>query len=260
MSSIEEQLSNTGLHSLNPIIINLYYGHLVSNISITDDYLMIGKIRGKSYLFCVNDPGEIKNKQNVRVHSTITIGSKVSKYDEVVYNLNELEERERYPSKKSFYNAVKYPVNFISKNYKIEILDTEAEVPYKELLNLYEIWVEQKIARGVHRISFPIARYRRCITMLGNIRNLHCIVCRNKEHKIVGFRIVLVDKEKAFDIVFVSDLDISQLSNCFNFASLNILKEQMGIQTFNCGVSTGKLKAYKQQYPNSLLTCYISGA
>ncbi len=257
-SSIEDNLRALGFHSLHPDIVSLYYGHIYASKFEFDDCLIVGKIRSKWYLFTEKSvPVRCRNEQ-YKIHSSEKIAAKGEKYTEVVYPLADLENREKYSSKKSFYNSVKAPAAYFKKNdIGLAVFNQIHDV--EEYQNLYEKWVQQKIDRGVHRISFPIARYRHCIEKVNNNPRLFAIEARNKECELIAFRIVLIDESIAYDIVFVSDLDIPQLSNAFNYMGLDTLKRHDGVQLFNCGVSSGKLKQYKQQYPNFLKTVYLTG-
>jgi len=241
-------------HSLHPDIIEMYYGHLYKSWSVIDSAYVVGLIRGKQYCFLPDStvPQELM-RSGVRIHSPIRI-IKGDKYQEICYDLEKIDDRESYKDKKSHYNSVKAPMKFMEKNsYSVSFAE---QSDYNEIFELYEQWVQQKLDRGVHRITFPIARYRRCISMCqkNELSNLRMVIAKDINSKIVAFRLILVDDEYAYDIVFCSDLEISQLSNAFNYASIKAIP---GIRYFNCGVSTGKLKQYKKQYPNYEVEVHI---
>lgn len=258
LMGVEGALRSLGFHSLHPDIIHLYYGHLYKQRWNIEYCLAVNPIRGKTYVFTEAAVPEVVCQAGFKIHSPVQIG-KGEKYTEVVYNLQKLADRSCYSSKKSFYNAVKAPSRFCEKEDLI--IQFNGEIDITEYLALYEKWVKQKIDRGVHLITFPVARYRRCIQQVNEMQNLYVIDLRRKDDRsLVAFRIILLDKDlgNAYDIVFVSDLDIPQLSNAFNYVGLELLSHS-NVKTFNCGVSSGKLKAYKKQYPNFEKVVYLLG-
>jgi hypothetical protein len=257
--AVEESLRGLGFHSLHPDIIKLYYGHLYKQRWNIEYCLACSPIRGKTYIFTESAVPESVCQPGFKIHSPLSLG-KGEKYTEIVYPLDKLAEREHYGSKKSFYNSVRAPNKFMEKEDLSICLSAWID-KVEEYQALYKLWVDQKIARGVHLITFPVARYRRCINMVNEMDNLHVIeLRRNETRELIAFRIVLIDKalKNAYDIVFVSNLEIPQLSNAFNYVGLELLKH-CDVKTFNCGVSTGKLKAYKKQYPHYEKTVHLIG-
>lgn len=259
-------LHNTGLHSLHPLIIDLYYSHRTNQWNrvetVNGEGLVIGPMRGTYYAYVPGpDIPERFHSLPIKCHSNkrVIFGEDLGSYEEVVYPFADINRREKYTSKKSFYNATRAPGSYARKHgLELSIRQDNSSIDLPELIDLYDKWTEQKVQRGVHRISFPVSRYKRVfskVTLLPYLKTIEARIDGN----LVAFRTVLLDTNTAFDLVFVQDYDCPNgLSNAFNYLSLMRLWQQCDydINWFNCGVSDGDLKAFKQQFPNYVVSCY----
>ena len=253
VDEVRPALIATRAHTLHPDVCFLYYSlsaEFLGNKTLDgiEGQLYFMKGKKKYYFFTTSDTvPDFK-----AVHYSDKPISKTT-WSETVYDLHTFANRDLYKNKKSYYNAVNAPTKYFEKNgLRMEVKD---KIDTEEVKKLYFKWVDQKVERGVHKISFPVGRYRHIIENVNSYKNVKVIECRNPEGELVAFRVILIEDEYAYDLVFCSDLDVSQLSNAFNFLSLMAIKDL--VRYFNCGPATGKLKQYKHQYPYTEQIVYV---
>ena len=173
----------------------------------------------------------------------------------------DLDNPEKYKSKKDRYNRIKAPKAYADKN-GLKFAVREKHKNMQEVLHLYDKWVEQKVERGVFRVNFPVARYRHCITRIGKVKNLVGVECRDKDKNLIAYRVVYLDKLeeglRGYDLAFFSDLGITQISSVFNYMSLYYMREMNDLKSFNCGLSGGSLKDFKKRYPHTVRESYAT--
>lgn len=137
---------------------------------------------------------------NIEIVTNLQLSlKKKSKHTEVLYDLSFLE-RSAFSSHKSYYNAVSRPINIVEKK-DISIIDIDNTM-IQDLINLHTKWLEFKFESGVYRLSFPTARYRRCLEISAHLNAYKKAIYINGE--LYGFIIFSIEGDIAFELAFVS--------------------------------------------------------
>ena len=181
---------------------------------------------------------------------------KPEKRIEVCYDLNKIFERSSYAKSKSYYKSVARPFNICSRyNFTIRRLNQN---DLKSAKNLLYKWIEIKLSDPkVFRMMFPEKRYERCLDCSislpywcnnknGSIEN--CGLFDN-ENNLLGFRIVYVLGSNCYDLAYITNREygLESFSEVFEAATLKYIKDTFNVTFFNCGLSQGDLKSFKQK-------------
>ena len=216
----------------------------------------------KEYFFISTDITESdvigKVKDGFTVNSLLKFPG-ASKRCEVVYDIDEVFDREKYESGEKFKRRVNKSINYFTRENIIFRLMTKDD--REQALELYDTWCQQKLAdEKLFKIMFPIARYRNCLdyAIQERIPELKAIGCY-KGDELLGFRIVGISGQYCYGLAFILDRDgapCPNFSEKYNVVLLKWLKENYGIKYFNCGLAEGSLKKFKQHLPNQEMIYY----
>lgn len=203
---------------------------------------------------------EIKDKVRAgySVNSLVKFNG-ATKRCEIVYDLEEVFNRDSYENAKKYNKRIVQPINYFEReNIEIRLLeDSEKETA----LQLYDMWCNQKLSdEKLFKIMFPVARYRNCLdyAIQNKLPELKAIGCF-MQSKLLGFRVVSTSGEYCYDLAYITDREqtlCANFSERFNVAILKWLKDNYGIRYFNCGLAEGSLKKFKQHLPNKELIYY----
>ena len=177
---------------------------------------------------------------------------------EIQYDLNEVFNRSNYNAKK-WNKHITQGLNFFAE-HNITI----KPITHHELstaLALYNEWCDCKLNDGkTFKIMFPQGRYRRCLeysveTGLDSLLALGAFL----DGELIGFRVVGLCGSYCYDLAYVTTRNkkiCTDFSERFNINMLKYLKDNYGIQYFNCGLAEGSLKSFKQHFPNTEVIFY----
>lgn len=180
------------------------------------------------------------------------------KRNETIYNLENVFNPSSYSNAKKRRQRIKYPFTFLDReNIQVSSL-LPSELP--EAIVLHDAWVATKMAdEKVHRISFPIARYRRCTQYAFHDSEVFkTYKARDDNGKLIAVRVIGYEDHRAFDLAYYSDFQNmkSQLTEYLNVAFMKEMLDD-GIVTLNAGLSSEKgLKQFKNHLPNETLISY----
>lgn len=169
---------------------------------------------------------------------------------ETCYELPEIFKKENYLDGKKFRKRVNYMINYFEKNnFQIKLLPQE---DLEKAIQLHDRWVEHKLSQpDVMKNLFPRARYKNCLKYSFNKDNIDIrsfAVYDGSE--MICVRTIFINGNKAYDLSFIVDAakQENSISECCNINLLRYFKDNLNIKFFNCGLSEGKLKKYKQHY------------
>lgn len=182
---------------------------------------------------------------------------KASSFSEIVYDLDEVFNRDSYPNKKKRYNKLTYPFIWLKKNN----IKVKMPLPF-EVRVLHDTWVKFKLSQpSTYRIMFPTARYLNCYREADKNGFIdYCMYGFYLTNRLISVRVLGlgVNKNTAYDLAnFTNTWDTpSQISNYLDVCVLRDLYNH-GYKTFNCGAQLNKgLKTFKCHYPYSELKVY----
>ena len=199
-----------------------------------------------------------KVKDGFAVNSLLKFAG-AAKRCEIVYDLDEVFNRDNYENAKKYNKRIIQPINYFEReNIEIRLLIKED----RDLaITLYDMWCEQKLSdEKLFRIMFPVARYRNCLdyaieNKLPELKAIGCFM----QGKLLGFRIVSTSEQYCYDLAYITDREqtvCAKFSERFNVSILKWLKDNYGIKYFNCGLAEVSLKKFKQHLPNKELIYY----
>lgn len=173
---------------------------------------------------------------------------------EVIYDMNDVFEKKCYSTSKKFYQHVTRPLNlFKTKSFCIKEIISDKDI--KEASLLHDKWVQYKLKNyNLYRHMFPEKRYIRCLqdSISNKWNNIHNVAVFDSNNIIRGFRCFYVIEDKCYDLAYITDreYEYSDFSELFEINTLFYIKNKYNVTTFNCGLSTGALKKFKQHLPN----------
>lgn len=168
---------------------------------------------------------------------------------EIVYDFENVFERDFYKNQKQYQNRIKNPSKLASKlGLVVDIMSVD---DYDEIKKLHDDWCDHKLADPrTHRITFSKKRYINCVTNSPKVKGAEVLVVK-KDGMVYGVRVIVKTNECIFDAAnFCAYWEISQLSESINFITLQYIKEKNNVRYFNTGLAAGTLKKYKQHFPN----------
>ncbi len=178
---------------------------------------------------------------------------------ETVYDLEKVFDPMSYPNATKRRQRIKRPFVVLDReNIRIEPLGY-TEIP--EAIHLHDKWVAAKFQDAkVHRISFPVARYRRCTEYAFHDPSVFKVYKARDYNsgEIIAVRVVAYEGSKAFGLAYYSDFPNmkSQLTEYLNVAFMKEMQNE-GITSLNVGLASGKgLCQFKNHFPNEILTWY----
>lgn len=182
----------------------------------------------------------LDKKLQISCASPIISLSKHKKYEEVFYQVGELE-----PS----YHSFNKPISIFEKRPDLNIIleDLAGQAGLKELHN---DWVQYKLSLPkTHRISFPTARYRNTLEELPIPTYKKAIYIKGN---LYGFIVFSLENGVAFELSFCSlywkpEFKILNGLNQYIFAYCVIQLQKQAIRFVNSGFALNKnLKVFKQ--------------
>lgn len=219
-------------------------------ISITNDGFFV-----RDTFYDINTPKE-KFTDILRTHDCLSLLQykefKPTKRVEVCYNLNDVFARKSYKNAKKYYKQVTRPFSLYERyNMHLRCLD-ENDIDIAK--SFHDEWVKYKFDNyNVMRISFPIARYIRCLQSSiypphYGIKNIALF----RDDVLLGFRCFYLNDNGVYDLAYITDRNsnIKELSEIFEIVTLDYIHKTFNCNFFNCGLSNGKLKKFKEHLPH----------
>ena len=257
-------LDNQNCHGLALSVLETYF-HLREDfgnhtVCLINDRILHLRKRRRVFVYSF-EKGDLDILRALQAQAMIYSTSKIegldnaSSFSEIVYDLNEVFNRDSYPNKKKRYNKLTYPFVWLQKNsVKIK------RPSLSEVKSLHESWVKFKLNQpSTYRIMFPTARYLNCFEVA--VRNNflgYCVYGFYLDEKLMSVRVLGTHEKSAYDLAnFTNTWETpSQVSNYFDIWALRDLYNS-GYRTFNCGALLNKgLKTFKCHYPYSELKIY----
>lgn len=259
-----------GVHSFSMGVLECYF-HLSKKYTYAHPVLHLPKGRAKSFVFNaqinITDDIEIALR-NMRFAGPIFSQKELplkngKKWVEIAYSLDDVFDPSKYKNAKKRYSRLKYPFKWAA-DHNITLVELTQE-DCKEAVALCDVWGKFKLSdEKVHRYSFTLARYKRCIeeglkssvkqglSLTKTERNDYIVLGIFVDGELQAVRSVFRDAEYAFDLAFFGNTwsGPSQLMNYAEMLTLHFL-HQKGIKFFNCGAALNKrLQTFKQHIPS----------
>lgn len=255
---IEKRTTDIGIHQYQAGVLYTYenYERLIKNGTIK--FFSNGDFSVKDDYYCTKPKSLGEMEKILRYMNCLALFNipelKPVSRIEVCYNLEDVFNKEKYSNSKKFYKLVKRGLNIHTREGNVvrflDVSDTN------QASRLHDSWVKYKLENyNLFKILFPTERYKKCLKaslekeMAGKILSIGCFTSQGK---MLGYRTIYKRGTAAYDLAYITDRNIteSDFSEHFEIVTLNFLKDNCGIQTFNCGLSEGKLKDFKKHLPN----------
>lgn len=221
---------------------------------------LLKKFSENEYGFNLNDEffytKEI-NKEVIEENYSFNFLNKINgsnKRCEICYKLDNVFNKLSYENRRKYDKRIQQSLNYFKNNLKIAELNQEDE--RLKALKLYQEWCDIKLNDGkTFKIMFPNARYRNCINYAFDkiIDNLKIIGVLDNENNLLGFRVVYLENNWAYDLAYCTERNkkiCTDFSERFNVNILKYLKDNYQVEYFNCGLASGSLKSFKKHLPN----------
>jgi len=163
-----------------------------------------------------------------------------------------------YANSKKRYQRLVYPFKYLDSNhYTIRPL---VLTDFDAIEKLHNEWVDNKFKNDpkVFMNNFPRARYLRCAEVaLRNQDDFRIYGAFDNQNRLISVRVVGVNQTTVFDLAFFSNIwdTPSQLTEYLNIYYLRLLFNQ-GYVLFNCGLSQGSLRDFKEHLPHTEKTYF----
>jgi hypothetical protein len=215
--------------------------------------------RYKTWIFNADKPiqkyfYEIKHLQSLGpVYSQKLVDLPASsKFQEVVYDLNEVFDLTMYADARKRHKRLIYPPRWFDKQgYKLVLLANEHKA---QIEVLHDAWVQHKLDQPTtFKMMFPAARYKRCAFIALKNPDKYISYGAFKDDNLVGVRILYLEKNIAFDLAHftASWNQPSNFSESFAMMTMIDLKNY-SISKINCGASLNKsLSTFKHHWPSA---------
>lgn len=241
------------IHSLSKHVNSVYFSKNISDTSY--GYYLFSKFsKTKDKHFLLKEHCDIGNLDGEIVSNIKHTG--FSKSIEILYDFDELFNRELYANRKKYQNRIKSPLTLAEKMGILVSVASPSDL--QEIRDLHTQWVEKKLSDPrVHQITFSKKRYINCVEMCIEDPNYECLLFKNSDgSELYGCRVLAKHKDILFDLAFFNKFwQVSQLSESLNVISMHYLQGK-GFKYLNTGLASGTLKDYKKQYPHHEVYVY----
>jgi hypothetical protein len=235
------------IHSLSKYVNSVYFS---KEINDTDyGYYLFSKFsKTKDKHFLLSENYDISSLEGEIVSKVKRSG--FSKSIEILYDFEEIFNRDLYSNKKKYQNRIKSPLTLASKMGILVSVATSDDL--QNINDLHTQWVKQKLSDPrVHQITFSKKRYINCVELCIDDPNYECLIFTNADKsELYGCRVLAKHNDILFDLAFFNKFwEVSQLSEALNVISMQYLQSKK-YRYLNTGLASGTLKDYKKQYPH----------
>lgn len=245
------KFNNRQIHNFSIPVINAYFNlfdlYDKQKVTVYDDIIHVKSRIQKIFVFSQDiDSKLVKDLQYQGViYSIFPLDlEKQSDFEEIVYDIKHVLHPASYKNKKSRYNKLTYPFNYLKK-FSVSNIE--------EIERLHSDWCQKKLDDPkTFKIMFSTKRYFSCCQKALQYPDLYDSLIYKIDGKIVACRILaLGDDDTVYDLAnFGNFWDYSQLMNYLNMYTIKYL-DSIGKSFFNLGASLNStLKNFKEQYPN----------
>lgn len=235
------------IHSLSKHVNSIYFSREIHDTDY--GYYLFSKFsKTKDKHFLLKEHSDISSMEGEIVTNEKLKG--FSKSIEILYDFEEIFNRDLYPNKKKYQNRIKSPLTLASKLGILVNVATIADL--QDITDLHTQWVKMKLSDPrVHQITFSKKRYINCVELCIENPDYVCLTFTNTDKtELYGCRVLAKHNDILFDLAFFNKFwEVSQLSESLNVISMQYLQSKK-FRYLNTGLASGTLKDYKKQYPH----------